>query len=203
MKKFNGYDAAKEAAQFVPGAKLPVGGYVCKIMGVRYTNGENGNSDMITLQFDIVEGEHKDFFKKKYEAENSEDKKWKGTVRIYCPKDDGTERDGWTKNNFARWTNAFEESNSGYAWDWDETKWKDKLIGIVFGETGTVIDGKEVTYTEPRSADSVQNIRDGKFYEQKFKAKNGWTGTQKNNATTSNAADFVSVPAGVEEEIPF
>lgn len=203
MKQFNGYSEAKEAAQYTPGMKLPAGGYVCKIMAVRYTNGQNGNSDMITLQFDIVEGEYKDFFKKQYEANTQEDKKWKGTARIYCPKDDGTEQDRWTKNNFARWTNAFEESNPGYAWDWDENKWKDKLIGIVFGETGTVIEGKEIVYTEARSADSVQNIRDGKFYEQKFKAKNGWTGTQQKKSNSDNSTGFMNITEGIEEEIPF
>lgn len=204
MKQFNGYSEAKEAAQYTGGMRLPAGGYVCKVMAVRYTDGQNGNSDTITLQFDIVEGEHKDFFKKQYEANMQEDKKWKGTARIYCPKDDGTEQDGWTKNAFARWTNAFEESNSGYTWDWDENKWKDKLVGIVFGETGTVIDGKEIVYTEARSADSVQNIRDGKFFEQKFKAKNGWTGKKTNNTSAAGKeTDFMSIPDGVEEEIPF
>lgn len=201
MKQFNGYTEAKESAQYTPGMKLPVGGYVCKIMAVRYTPGENGNSDMITLQFDIVEGEQKDFFKKQYEANTSEDKKWKGTARIYCPKDDGTEQDKWTKNSFARWTNSFEESNPGYIWDWDENKWKDKLVGITFGETGTVINGKEVTYIEARSAESVQNIREGKFYAQKFKAKNGWTGAKTSSAASNS--DFVSVASNSPEEIPF
>lgn len=201
MKQFNGYSEAKEAAQYTGGMKLPAGGYVCKVMAVRYE--ENSWGDRIILQFDIVEGEQKEFFKKQYEANTQEDKKWKGIARINIPKDDGTEQDGWTKNNFARWTNAFEESNSGYTWDWYENKWKDKLVGIVFGETGTVIDGKEVVFTEARSADSVQNIRDGKFYEQKFKAKNGWTGTKTNNATTGKETDFMSIADGAEEEIPF
>lgn len=203
MKQFNGYAQAKEAAQFVPGMRLPAGGYVCKIMAVRYTEGTNGNSDQIALQFDIVEGEYKDFYKKQYENQQGEDKKWKGVARIYCPKDDGTEADGWTKNAFARWTDAFEKSNPGYTWDWDEKKWKDKLIGITFGETGTVIEGKEVVYTEARSADSVENIRSGKFFQQKFKAKNGYKGTGNATAATSDSTGFMNVTEGVDEEIPF
>ena len=61
-----------------------------------------------------------------FESNTSEDKKWKGKATIYCPKDDGSEKDEWTRKNFARWTNAFEDSNPGYKWDWDEKKLKGK-----------------------------------------------------------------------------
>ena len=64
MKKFSNYDDAKKAAQNTGGAKLPAGAYVCKIMGVRYEEGQDGKSDVLVLQFDITEGEQKDFFKK-------------------------------------------------------------------------------------------------------------------------------------------
>jgi hypothetical protein len=35
------------------------------------------------------------------------------------------------------------------------------MIGIVFDETGTVIEGKEVVYTEPRYPVSVEAVRTG------------------------------------------
>ena len=63
MKQFKNYEQAKKNAEYAGGSKLPTGAYVCKIMDVKYQNGENGNSDMIKLQFDISEGEFKDFFK--------------------------------------------------------------------------------------------------------------------------------------------
>lgn len=199
MKQFNGYDQAKENAQYSASTQLPVGAYVAKIMGVRYEDGQNGNSDRITVQFDIAEGDMKNFFKTQYDANQNEDKKWKGKTSIYVPKDDGTEKDGWTKNAFAKWTNSFEKSNNGYVWDWDEKKWKDKLIGLVFRQTGTVIEDKEITYTEVAFPIDAQTVRDGKAPEAKFKARNGWTGNQK----TSSDNSFVNVPAGVDEEIPF
>lgn len=203
MKQFSGYDKAKEAAQYNPGERLPAGGYVCKVLGVKLVPGTDGNSDQIAVQFDIEEGEYKGFFKKQYDANTNEDKKYKGIVKIYCPRDDGSEKDNWTKNSFARWTDSFEKSNAGYVWDWDESKWKGKLIGITFGDTGTVIDGKEVVYTEARSADSVENIRSGKFYQPKFKAKNGYgNGNASNSAAASNSG-FMDIPEGVEEELPF
>lgn len=199
MKAFNNYDDAKKQAQASGAAKLPVGAYVCKIMGVRYEEGTNGNSDRLVLQFDITEGEQKDFFKKQYEANTAEDKKWKGAVRIYVPTDDGSEKDGWTKRSFAGWIDAVEKSNSGYSWGWDENTLKNKMVGIVFGETGTVIDGKSVVYTEPRFGVDVETVRSGKAPVAKFKSKNGY-GT--GNAVPNNSG-FMNIPEGSEEEIPF
>ena len=67
MKAFNGFDEAKKAAQYSGGAQLPAGAYVCKILNVKFENGTNGSSDMIAIQFDIAEGEQKDFFKNQYD----------------------------------------------------------------------------------------------------------------------------------------
>lgn len=209
IKQFNGYEEAKKAAQYTPGEKLPVGAYVCKILGVALEPGkpkrDNPNeigSDMLIVQFDIVEGDYTEFFKKQYDANTSEDKKFKGRTTIYLPKDDGTEADGWTKNAFARWTNSLEESNKGYTWDWDEKKWRNKLIGLVFGETGTVIDGKEVVYTELRFPVSVDKVRSGNAPEAKFKAKNGYTGNGA-AAKEEGPTDFMNIPDGIQEELPF
>lgn len=207
MKPFNDYDKAKEAAKYVPGERLPVGAYVAKILGVKLEAGKPSQrdpnkvtSDTLIVQYDIAEGEYKDFFRKQYEQNTNEDKKFKGRTTVYLPKDDGTKEDGWTKNAFAKWTVSLEESNNGYVWDWDENKWKDKLIGLVFGETGTLIDGKEVLYTELRFPVSVETVRSGKAPEGKFKAKNGY-GEQKGNDT--GATDFMDIPDGIQEELPF
>lgn len=202
MKQFNGFDSAQENAKHFGGEKLPTGAYVCQIKNVRYINGENGNSDAIEILFDITEGDYKDFFKKQYDSNTAEDKKWKGRKFIYVPKDDGTEKDEWTKNTFAKWVNAFEDSNDGYKWDWKENKWKNLTVGIVFGETGTVINGKEVVYTEPRFACDVKKVRSGNAPKTKFVAKNGYTGNGSTAAEFASASDgFLQIDH--DEEIPF
>ena len=208
IKKFNDYDKAKEAASYVPGERLPVGAYVAKILGVKFEAGKpkqnNPNeltSDTLIVQYDISEGDYKDFFRNQYDNNTNENKKFKGRITVYLPKDDGTEQDGWTKTAFAKWTVALEESNAGYQWDWDENKWKDKTIGLVFGETGTVIDGNEVVYTELRFPVSAETVRSGKAPEAKFKAKNGYTGNgaKKDEGPT----DFMSISSEIDEELPF
>ena len=107
MKPFGGYKAERQTAR----EQLPVGGYVAKILEAKELEYDWGN--VLMLSFDIIEGEHKDFFKADYNAQQHEDKKWRGTYRLNVPKDDGTEKDGWTKNTFngAMW--AVEQSNPG------------------------------------------------------------------------------------------
>ena len=203
MKAFNGYDKAKEAAQRTGGGRLPKGAYVCKILGVKYEEGKGGASNVLRVQFDITEGEYAGFFKKQYDENKSDDKKFKGQTTIYEPNDDGSERDDWTKKTFASWTNALEDSNKGYTWDWDEKKWKGKAIGIVFGETGTVIEGKEVVYTDARYPVSVEKVRSGKAGEAKFKAKNGYGEKKSYDSSAEKETDFINIPDGIDEELPF
>lgn len=201
MQPFMGYEAARKKANYSASAQLPVGGYVAKIIEVRYEPVQSGNSDMINIAFDIEEGEHKGFFRKQYEENTNEDKKWKGRTTIYVPTEDGSERDGWTKNAFARWTAALENSNNGYTWDWDESKWKGKLIGLIFGEIGTVIDGREIVYVGCRFPESVEKIRKGEFKIPNIQKKKGFTGTK--TASTSETEDFMKIPDNIEDEVPF
>ncbi len=206
MKAFQGFEDAKKSANYVAGEKLPAGGYVCSVIGVKYENGQNGNSDFIKLQIDVAEGEYKDFFMNQYKNNTQEDKKYKGMVSISVPKDDGSEKDGWSKNTFAKWTTAFEASNNGYTWDWDESKWKGKSIGLIFREVGNVINGREVKYTEVSAPCSVEQVKNNSFWDGylKFKAKNGYTGNGNTAPVNNPANGFVNVPDGIDEdEIPF
>jgi hypothetical protein len=200
MKKFNDYETTQSYSN---SEKLPVGGYVLKIANVRYEEGKNGASDRIQLMFDIAEGEQKDFFRKQYEAQTSEDKKWKGTVAIYVPTDDGSEKDGWTKKSFKTIMENFEASNPGYTWNWDENSLKGKLIGGIFVDTYSVIDGKEISYVSlaPKNIRSVDCIRSGNFKMPEAIYKNGATGNVSATNTSSNS--FVNIPSGSAEEIPF
>lgn len=201
MKSFSGYDEAKKEAQATASAKLPVGAYVCKVQDVRLEEFDWGSR--LVIAYDVIEGEFKDFFKKQFEENTSEDKKWKGKTAIYVPKDDGSEKDKITKKSFASWMDAFEKSNSGYSWDWDEKKLKNKVIGIVYGETGTVIEGKEVKFTEARFGVDAQLVRDGKAPSAKFKAKNGFGENGSDGSGSGSSDEFMNVPAGQKEDIPF
>lgn len=204
MKAFNDFDKAKENAKYKSSAQLPEGGYEAKIKEVRFEEGKDGKSDIITIAFDITAGEYKDFFKKKFDEDTSEDKKWKGKATIYCPKDDGSEQDEWTKNSFARWINALEDSNNGYIWDWDEKKWKGKSIGLIYGRTGAVINDKPVEFTEVRFPESIEKIRSGNYKIPNFKARKGYDeAVDKAAGSLSKSDGFMNVPDNIDEDLPF
>ena len=205
MKAFTNYEDASKNARYTGSAQLEPGAYVCNIINVQYQEGKDGNSDLINILFDVYEGDQKGFFKKQYEASTDENKKWKGRHGIWVPSDDGSEKDGWTKNAFAKWTNGFEDSNAGYKWDWEEDKWKGKLIGIVFRRCGKVIDGKPVEFTEVAFPCSADEVRKGTVKAAKFKAYSGYDEAKNAAITADNGTpDFVSVDnSATEEEIPF
>lgn len=141
---------------------LPVGGYVCQIQGARVEEYSDGNSSLI-LAFDVVEGEYAGIWKRDFDNNQNEDKRWRGTFRVSVPRDDGSEQDGWAKRRFGNVIWAIEDSNPGYTWDWDEKKLKGKKIGIIYRNREWAMNGNTGWTTEAGGADSIDNIREGKF----------------------------------------
>lgn len=176
--------------------KLPVGGYVIKIMDAKEENLEWG--DRLAIAFDIIEGEHKGFFDKNFKEQTGEDKKWKGVLRLNIAKEDGSEQDAWTQKKFNTNMVAIEESNPGYYFDWDETKLKGKIVGALFNNKEYEINGNSGFYTACHSFVPVNNIREGKFTIPKDTLLPNSRQNQKPKADN----DFVSESSG-EEEIPF
>ena len=205
MKPFNGFEDAQKSARYTGSAKLPKGAYVAKIMAVRYEEGQNGASSKIVVQFDIAEGEYKGFFKSAYDADTSEDKKWKGKVTVYVPKDDGSDTDKWTKNKFAKWTNALEDSNKKYSWDWDESKWKGLLVGLNYRITNKMIEGRPCSYTEVAYPLDVETVRAGKAPEAKDYTSDDYKtpSPDSNSNVTTDDNGFMNVAEGIDTEIPF
>lgn len=199
IKRFGDYEKTQSYSN---GGKLPGGGYVLKVENVRFEEGKNGNSDIIALMFDVAEGEQKGFFRRNFEAQSGEDKKWKGRMTIYCPRDDGSEQDTWTKRKFKTIMEHFEASNPGYSWNWDEMSLKGKLIGAIFGEINSVIDGKQIAYTGLRFTESAENIRKGNFKIPDAQYKNGASANNKTSEPKTDSNGFVTA-SGTEEEIPF
>lgn len=188
----------EEAKAYAEAERLSAGGYVLKIEDVKYEEGREGKSDVIIFRFDIAEGEYAGFFRKNFEENTQEDKKWKGTYRLYVPKDDGSEQDAWTMKRFKTVMNAFEDSNSGYHWDWDEMTLKGKLVGALFNDKEYCFKGRTGFFTNCHSLIAADRIRKGKFKipEPTYLKNRTITEPDKN-------ADFMTIPAGTEEAIPF
>ena len=191
MRQLNGY---ANASVMTDTEKLPAGGYVLKIMGVKYENGEAGKNDTLIISFDITEGDFKDFYAKQYRANTNDDKKWKGNYRLRVPFDDGSTQDAKTQNIFKTAISCIEESNNGYHWDWDETKLKGKTVGGLFREKEYDYNGRHGFFTECMCFKSASLIREGKFTVPEPRLL---------PAAPTTSEGFMSVPVGNDDLLPF
>ena len=158
MKPFKAYEAAQVMTG--PRPKLPIGGYVMRIMNAEEQPYSAGR--VLILSVDVAEGEHKNFYAEDYKAQ-IEPKKWKGTVRLNCAKDDNSEQDGYTANVFKTNMDAIENSNSGYKWDWDETKLKGKFVGVLVRNKEYDYKGFQGFFPECFKLIPAEDVRAGKF----------------------------------------
>jgi hypothetical protein len=150
-----------EVQEFTDRPKLPLGAYVCKVR--RAVIQSNDYGEQLCILFDIAEGEFAGFFDADFKANTRMDKKWKGVLRQFIPKDDGSEKDEWTKSSFKGMVTSFEKSNPGYQWNWDEASLSGKLVGILFRNEEWEYEGKTGWAVRPFRAISVDSVRSGDF----------------------------------------
>lgn len=192
MKQFKGYER-KEQIEY---EALPKGAYVIKILNVKEEVNKNGNGSHLKIAFDIAEGEYAGFYKKSFENDTREDKKWPNDATIYitCP-DDNSEQ--FIQDNFNKFMTAVEDSNEGYHWNWDENTLKNKLVGAKFYIEQSEYEGKIYDHTKAKWFIAAQKVRDGKFGKL---PEDKLISTKK----PSGSGDFMNIPNNITaEEIPF
>jgi hypothetical protein len=152
MKKYDGYEKTEaftgEYETLVPG------GYICKILQVKAEDKNYGT--LLRIGFDIIEGEHKDFYKRLFERKKLEnsDAKWQGMYYQTIKESD--------LKYFKGFIAAIEASNNSYKWNWDEASLKGKLFGGVFGQEEFLgNDGEVKLSTKCRWVRSVEQVKKG------------------------------------------
>lgn len=150
-----------EVKGFSDRPKLPLDAYVCKVKKAAVQN--NGYGDQLCILFDIAEGEYRGFYKDEYDGNQQEKKKWKGVLRIWLPKDDGSDKDEWTKRAFKSTVEAFEKSNPGYQFNWDEGSLVGKTIGVLMRNEEWEYNGKSGWAVRPYRVLSADDARNGVF----------------------------------------
>jgi hypothetical protein len=158
IQRFKDYEDTKAYGEI---QQLPKGGYELLVMGVQVENNSKGS--YMKIACDISYGEYLGFFKTDYDNQQTEDKKWHCNYLLSIPNDDGSEQDGWTKRRFKTVMEAFEDSNKGYHWNWDEQTLKGKKIGGLFNIREYEKDGKVRSATNLAQLVSVNTIKDGTF----------------------------------------
>lgn len=195
MKKLSNWNDVKAAGERV---KLPAGGYEAKIINAKVVSydGSNGSYERLEIAVDITAGEYKDYYKQDFDSNTRDDKKWRGVARFYVPTDDGSEKDEYTKSVLKSVTDALEDSNKDYHWDWDETKLKGLKVGILVRDKEYEIDGKHGFSPEIFRFTDINRIREGKFTVPKQKLLKGSSGT---SAAASSGDDS----AASDDDYPF
>lgn len=113
---YNGVEACETSSQ---ANRLPVGGYVVKILGVENVE----DKQYLKIRYDITEGNYKGYYGEKFGKFGGN---WQGIlVRSYKES---------AMSYFKGFTTSVEKSNIGYKWNWDEQSLVGKLVGIVYGE---------------------------------------------------------------------
>lgn len=195
IKRFNDYNETQAYTDF---QQLPKDGYVLRIMGAEVC--ENSKGEYIKISCDIAEGEYKDFYANEYRNQQQEDKKWHCNYLLNVPNDDGSEQDGWTKRRFKTVIAALEDSNPGYHFDWDEKKFKGKLVGGLFNEREYEANDRTVKRTTNLAQMcAVEKIRSKTFKLPKDKL------LQNNKVNKQGVADddFMQIPEGEDGSLPF
>ena len=163
MKPFADYETTQAAGEF---EKLPKGAYEVKIEQAKvttYTGKDGSTLEKLEIAFDIDKGEYAGYCRRNLESQQQEDKKWKGVLRIYVPKDDGSEKDQWTKRKFKAIIQAIEDSNPGYHWDWNEAGLKGKIVCWIFQWKEWTYNGKTGWTAQPYNFIDVAKVRSGEF----------------------------------------
>lgn len=183
-------------------AQLPVDkAYVCKIIAAKevdYTTESGYRVHRIDVALDIIEGEYTGYYQQRFDDDQSEDKKWKGVVKLNIPTGDGSEKDGWTIRAFNTALCNIEDSNPGYTWDNNLDHLKGKKIGLVLRSREYSIDGNSGFYSEPFKLITVKNAQEQKFRQPAVKYLNSSASTP-----TPQAEGFMPIPDGAAEELPF
>ena len=199
IRKPNNWNEVKE---FTESVKLPLNAYVCKVKQAVIQHNDYG--DQLCILFDIAEGEFGGYYANDYKSNTNENKKWKGVLRLWLPTDDGSEKDEMTKRVLKGAVTAFEKSNFGYNFDWNETSLVGKSVGILFRNEEWEYNGKTGWAVRPFRAISAESVRDGDFTLPKDKPLKNKTSADSyaGFGNFSATANFTEI-TGDDEELPF
>lgn len=191
------YDKSKRKKTF---EHLPKDAYVIKIIGAREDPNKSGSGTHLTIAFDIAEGKYKDFYAFQHERNTNEDKKWPNDAMYYLT----VPSDNSPQYVFDNWNTFFadlEDSNNGFVFSGDAKQLKGKLIGGKFRIEQTEYNENIYDHTRMQwtcVADDVRQGKAGKLPNDKLITRSG------NPAPSQDAIDgFLSIPDGVDEELPF
>lgn len=187
--------------------QLPKGAYVVTIKGAKEEAWPSGDR-YLSIAFDIAEGEYKGLYQSQFDAITNADKKWNydAVFRLNIPSDSS---EPYVWDNWNTFFADLEDSNNGFVFSGDLRTLRGKIIGGKFhnrqnqAPNGTIYDHIVMKWT--CTADAVRNGKAGRLPNDKLIDGGQASGRGSRTAPAANAGsnDFVSVPDGLEDELPF
>ena len=176
----------------------PVGQYVAKILNARLVpaDGDKQQRDVIELFIDIIEGDYKGRYMELYNDQKErfgDNVVYKGLYRL-TPPVEGDE--DWKIRNFEGALWCVEQSNAGYHWDWEESKLKDKLVGINVRKRLYTYNGGDRETTEIGKFETVDDVRNGKCKDMK-------PNDRRSSDSKSDDQNFTDVSADKSVNVPW
>lgn len=201
------YKGDFESKKDVAISNLPAGVYVGKVLGSKVeTQTISGRDvDRLVLQLDVAEGDYKDHYKKVYEASKGGmyPAKFKGIFRLTIPQA-GDQYESMNKRILQGAAWALEESNSGYKWDFDESKLKGLSVGFSVRDADYLVEDSEgirkITSTEICRLESVKEVKAGTVKPPK---KRELKDAQKQKLEQYNASTQAAYVEVESDDLPF
>ncbi len=194
MQKPNNYDQTKVGGQYTP---ISVGGHHMIIKQVSETKSSSGKPQIVVLMDTAPHDSQPGFFSKEFADDIRPDKKWPYPATKWINTEGS---DGNCSRMFKSFITAFEKSNGVEAiWGDGFTKqFKNKKIGAIYGEVENEYNGKTSMRHELRFFCEDAKVDDAKVPDPVYLDK-----SKAAAPATSGIPDFVNVPDGEEDDLPF
>lgn len=188
---------------------LPDGNYVIKVIAVKVGKTQEG-LDRLEIAFDIAEGEYTNYYRKDFDSNTRDDKKWRGVVYVTCYTLDGSDKDAKRIKNYKTMVEALESSNPNFQFNWDkdvEPQIKGKLMGCSFPLKEWVWNGKKGWKAQPKWLMPADDVRSGKAKKPKFEPHKDFPDDTPDNyssGTSTSQPTFTSLDVDVDYgDLPF
>ena len=190
MNKPQGYDSVTVGGDFTP---IELGGHTAVIKRVRETTSRSGKPMIqIAIDFDSQDSQP-GYFTEIFKSDTRQDRKWPYQGTQYILTED---REGKCSRQLKSFITSVERSNNSEC-DWGpafEGWFVNKKVGIVYGENEEEYDGEVRTRRRIRYFCTYDKAKEAAVPEKRLLQK---------PVMTALTEDFVNVPDGAMDEIPF
>ena len=186
MLKPKDYDRVAASLTFEP---LALGGHACIIKGVEADFAKPLSRRELKVAIDIAgEDPQAGYYQERFDNDDRANKKWPCIAYIVTE-----DKDGNCSRSLAGFVTSVEESNPGFSFPWDDTKFlKGKKVGGVFGQEEYMNDkGEKKKATKLFWFCSVDRAKDAKVPKLK---------ELKAATSTANTTNWQNINA---DDIPF